>query len=168
MRYFTLDRWLKDQDLDADSSANFGAVGEYQSYLVSVMDKLPEDFVRMLQTICIHDAKLRELDVDALVSRVTLRLDAGDVTMREGRNVKLHYLAVRRVLSTSDPEKGLPGPHGYGDLGNDEIEVLEDGEYEHRILFSSGIELALFPSGSYSSNQCSSRPSEPSLNTTVA
>jgi len=143
MRYFTLDGWIKDQDLDADSPANSGAVGEYQSYLVSVMDRLPEDFVRMLQTVCIHDARLRELDVDASAGRVTLRLDAGDITMREGRNVKLHYLAVRRVLSTSDPEKGLPGPHGYGDLGNDEVEVLGGGEYEHRILFSSGIELAI-------------------------
>ena len=42
---------------------------------------------------------------------------------------------------STNPKRGLAGPHGYGDLGYDEIEVLRDGLYEHRILFSSGIEL---------------------------
>jgi hypothetical protein len=30
-----------------------------------------------------------------------------------------------------------------GDLGYDEIEVLGGGMFEHRLLFSSGIELAI-------------------------
>lgn len=41
---------------------------------------------------------------------------------------------------TGDPDKGLPGPNGFGDIGVDEIEVFEDS-FEHRILFSNGIEL---------------------------
>ena len=44
---------------------------------------------------------------------------------------------------TSDPSVGLGGPHGFGDLGYDEIDVGEDGPFEHRLLFSSGIELAV-------------------------
>ena len=43
----------------------------------------------------------------------------------------------------SDPEKGLPGPHGYGDLGYDEVDVLEPGLFEHRMLFSTGITLSI-------------------------
>lgn len=106
-----------------------------------MIDKLPADFVVMLETICIHDANLRELQVDVEQRRVIIRLDAGDITMREERKVRLHYTDVSNLISTSDPKKGLAGPNGYGDLGNDEIEVFEDGEYEHRILFSSGIEI---------------------------
>ncbi|HWX42575.1 MAG TPA: hypothetical protein VN345_15600 [Blastocatellia bacterium] len=44
---------------------------------------------------------------------------------------------------SSDPDKGLVGPNGFGDLGYDEIEVLDGGMFEHRLLFSSGIELAI-------------------------
>ena len=141
MKYFTLDLWFADQDLDSDADPSFEALQRYKAYLASVIEKLPVDFVVMLETICIHDANLRELQVNIEQHQVTLRLDAGNITIREGRKVKLHYTNVSSLTSTSDPEKGLAGPNGYGDLGNDEIEVLEDGEYEHRILFSSGIEL---------------------------
>ena len=55
----------------------------------------------------------------------------------------LHYSQVEEVISTADPEKGLPGPHGYGDLGYDEIERFQSGLLEHRMLFSSGIVLTV-------------------------
>ena len=32
---------------------------------------------------------------------------------------------------------------GYGTHGFDEVEVLEEGLFEHRMLFSSGIEVAI-------------------------
>ena len=143
MKYFSLDDWLADQAVSGDSSHTLKAVNDYKAYLDSVTDRLPPDFVLLTKTICIHDANLRELDVDLLQRRVMAKLDAGDITMRERRVVRLHYEDVLRVSSTSDPTKGLPGPHGYGDLGNDEIEVLEGGRYEHRLLFSSGIEVAI-------------------------
>ncbi len=53
----------------------------------------------------------------------------------------MNYGGVRSIQSTADPEKGLPGPHGYGDLGYDEIDLIQPGHYEHRMLFSTGIEL---------------------------
>jgi hypothetical protein len=37
----------------------------------------------------------------------------------------------------------LPGPGGYGDFGYDEIEVIGPAQFEHRILFSSGIRLVI-------------------------
>lgn len=143
MKYFTLDRWIQDQQLDTDNNDLDDSLQRYQVYLKDVIDRLPADFVLMSKTICIHDATLPELTVDIPNRRLTMKLDAGDFTMTEGRMIKLHYLEVTDFSSTSDANKGLPGPHGFGELGNDEIELLEDGLYEHRLLFSSGIELAV-------------------------
>lgn len=74
--------------------------------------------------------------------------------MLEGRHVRLVYDGVCTIHSTGDRLRGLSGPHGYGDLGNDEIEVLQDGSFEHRFLFSTGIELVLrFQAFSYVASQ---------------
>ena len=55
----------------------------------------------------------------------------------------LTYTGVERVESTADPAVGLRGPHGYGDFGYDEVEVLPTGAFEHRMVFSSGVELCV-------------------------
>jgi len=56
------------------------------------------------------------------------------------RRFEIEYQGVSRFVSTADPDTGLPGPHGYGDLGYDETDVDDAGLLVHRILFSSGIE----------------------------
>jgi hypothetical protein len=142
MRYFTLEDWIADQEF-GHLTASGEKAEAYSAYLARVHPHLPADFQRLLATICIHDAALRELTVDLRGNTVTLVLDAGDVSMREPRRVRLRYEAAREIVSRADPAHGLPGPHGYGDLGYDEIEVLEDRTFEHRLLFSTGIELAV-------------------------
>ena len=37
----------------------------------------------------------------------------------------------------------MPGPAGFGDLGYCEVSVLPGGAFEHRLLFSTGIELVV-------------------------
>jgi hypothetical protein len=51
------------------------------------------------------------------------------------------YSGVEHFESEADPKVGLRGPSGYGDLGYYEIDVLPEGRFEHRLLFSTGIEL---------------------------
>ena len=143
MKYFTLDGWIGDQDADDDGTAAARAVKAYKAYLASVQSALPAHFKRLLAEFCIHDGRLRHMAVDLPAGMVVLRFDAGDVTMREGRDISFHYGGVDFLESTADPDRGLPGPHGYGDLGNDEIEVLDGGLLEHRLLFSTGVELTL-------------------------
>ena len=141
MKYFTLDSWIRDQELDSVDADSDHPRQRYKAYLENVRDRLPLDYVTMSESVCIHDATMPELKFDVSAGALTIRLNAGDVTMREGRMVELHYGRVAHFSTNSDPDKGLPGPHGFGDLGYDEIEVLDDGSYEHRLLFSSGIEL---------------------------
>ena len=61
--------------------------------------------------------------------------------------IQLTYRGVERLVSTADPATGLPGPHGYGDLGYDELDAVGPGVFEHRMLFSTGIELPIRFSG---------------------
>ena len=59
------------------------------------------------------------------------------------RVLEICYKGVSRFKSFAGRGKALPGPSGYGDLGYYEIELLDDGFLEHRLLFSSGIELSI-------------------------
>src|SRR5687767_15778667 len=95
--------WLADQELDGKpATAAFAARDAYDAYLERVGPALPADFRQMLQTVCIHDARFLELRVDVPGRRVALTLDAGDVTMREGRRVRLWYEDVRQLLVPTD------------------------------------------------------------------
>lgn len=60
-----------------------------------------------------------------------------------GRRFYLKYKGVSNFTTTSQPDKGLAGPYGYRDLGYDEIELISEALFEHRMIFSSGIELSV-------------------------
>jgi hypothetical protein len=144
MKYFTLDRWIADLDIAAiDVNEIIALQRAYRDYLKSIRHRLPRDFQRMLKAVCIHDGNLLRLDIDLAKRTVLLKLHAGDASMKRGCRLWLRYGDVSRVTSSSNPRKGLPGPYGFGDVGNDEIELLSSGRFEHRILFSSGIEFAI-------------------------
>ena len=144
MRYFTLDDWIADQDHSASVTKPPGeAAAAYASYLASIRSQLPLDLQQLLATTCLHDAALRQLEVDVGARRVMLVLDAGTVDMTEPRRVRLIYEDALGLQTLSDPARALAGPRGYGDLGYDELEVLAPRTFEHRLLFSSGIELAV-------------------------
>ena len=55
----------------------------------------------------------------------------------------LTYIGVERFEYAADPDIGLGDPAGYGDLGYCEVDALPNGAFEHRLLFSTGIELAV-------------------------
>jgi hypothetical protein len=134
VRFFTLDRWRGCQTGDAgDPGAG------YARHLDSIRALLPADLLALQESISLHDARLRQLVVLPAEAGMRLVLDsyAGD------ERFTLTYSEVERVESTADPEAGLGGPQGYGDLGYDEVDVLPSGALEHRLLFSSGIELAV-------------------------
>jgi hypothetical protein len=133
MKYFTMSWWNANQAEDDPS-----AVNDYARYLESILDSLPPDLYRLAVDVRLHDARLRRLHL----AGDTLELQIDGVRYQNcGGEVRLTYRAIHSFTSTADPEIGLAGPPGYGHLGYHEIEVIEPGVYEHRILFSSGIEL---------------------------
>jgi hypothetical protein len=139
MRYFTLDWWAEGCPVDAAE--------RYWAYLTSVRDRLHPEVVRLIDEVSLHDSRLRTLEVIVAARRLEIGLDgfkyARDGTEKCRRRIVLSYPGLRRLHSSADPARGLAGPHGYGDLGYDEVELLADGCIEHRLLFSSGIELTI-------------------------
>jgi hypothetical protein len=120
-------------------------MNEYQSYVESILTKLPDSLQKLSMDVSLHDAHLRIFSFDALTKTLQLELDgfSFDETLNAyfDRSIQLTYEDVRAISSAADPETGLAGPHGYGDLGYDEVEILAPNFYEHRMLFSTGIEL---------------------------
>lgn len=143
MEYFTLDQWIADQDSEAQLDARESARLRYSAYLESVRSRLPVEFLPLTDEVSIHDARVLSLEGRFEESVLELRLDPGPFTNRDWVELRLNYIGIGGLRLKPDPERGLAGPNGFGDLGYDEIEVLDGGMFEHRLLFSSGIELAV-------------------------
>lgn len=132
MRFFTMAWWLGLQAQETPDPAI-----AYAAHLATIRDRLPPDLIATEEWVSLHDTRLRELRLLLTEGTLTLGLDshAGD------ERITITYSGVERYESIADPEVGLGGPAGYGDLGYWEVDVLPDGALEHRMLFSSGIEL---------------------------
>ena len=141
MKHFTIHWWAGDID---DQMPAFRA---YEAYIAGIKDRLPADLRRLLDDVSLHDSRLRHLALSPKKNELTIDLDG--CAPAEGQQsyhalkIKLVYGRISSFESLADPEAGLAGPHGYGDLGYDEIELLESGLFQHRILFSTGIEFAV-------------------------
>jgi hypothetical protein len=134
VRYFTLAWWC---GTGPDDGSDPGA--EYARHLAVIRHRLPPDLLASQESVTLHDARLRQWVVlpAAGIARLVLDSHAGD------ERFTLTYSEVERFESTADPAVGLRGPHGYGDFGYDEVEVLPTGAFEHGMVFSSGVELCV-------------------------
>lgn len=132
MRFFTMAWWRGEQSADAGDP-----VAGYAAQLAAIRARLPPDLLATEETAFLHDARLgRLLLIDGTL---TLVLDSHAADER----FSLTYSGVERFESSADPAVGLAGPAGYGDLGYCEVDVLPDGAFEHRLLFSTGIEFVV-------------------------
>lgn len=137
MKFFTLDWWLAVQSLE-----DHDPVPDFRKHLDTIRDRLPPGLLQLQESISLHDSHLREIAWDADSNLLTIRL-TGSNEQGGARSFQLTYKQVQAYRSTADPEIGLGGPHGYGDLGYDEADITDDGLFEHRLLFSSGIEIQI-------------------------
>jgi hypothetical protein len=134
MRFFTLEWWCGVQTGDDRDPA-----GAYAAHLAAIRDRLPPDLLAAAERVSLHDTRLRKLRLIPGERSLALELDshAGD------ERFTLTYTDVTRFESEADPKLGLPGTAGYGDLGYCEVDALPNRTFEHRLLFSTGIELAV-------------------------
>jgi hypothetical protein len=119
----------------------------YTAHFESIRHRLPESLRDFHQTVTLHDAKLLRLEVDLEAQRARFEYDGylwrPDVMPDQPCRWVLHYEGVRSIRSAAEPAGGLPGPDGFGDYGYDELDVTPDGLVEHRMLFSSSIQLTI-------------------------
>lgn len=141
MKFLTFDWWWGGQDRAGENPSD--AYEAYRAHLDAIRDRLPADVLRLEgepdEGVSIHDARLVSLDIDAAAHTLTLVLD-GDDGSGGARRFTLSYAGVRSFRSTQSDAPALPGPTGYGDLGYWEVHLAGD-TFEHRLLFSTGIEL---------------------------
>lgn len=117
----------------------------YRQHFESIRASLPASLADFHERVTLHDARLRTAAADFMGHTFELELDGfawkPDVVPEAPRRWRLRYAGVTSVTTTADPTGGLPGPAGYGDLGYDELDVIGAGLFEHRMLFSTSIEL---------------------------
>ncbi len=143
MKYFTIDQWIVDQEPETSAEPGPTSYEQYLTYVDGIRPQLPAEFQPLTREVILHDARLVAMKATTEESTVKLTLTPGPHTDRDWVQLELLYIGVGRVHFKSDPDKGLAGPNGFGDLGYDEIELLGGGMFEHRMLFSSGIELSI-------------------------
>jgi hypothetical protein len=114
-------------------------VAGHAAHLATIRDRLPIELLTIVEKTSLHDARLRKLELAVNDGTLSVELDCYAADER----FDLFYSRVTRFESSADPKLGLRGPAGYGDLGNDEVDVLPDGAFVYQLLFSSGIELAI-------------------------
>lgn len=138
MKYFTLEWWNGVEELEDE----IDPLDSYETYFQSIKGKIPVAFQQLRHEIYLHDGNVTHLKYSGAAGELCIILNNNDSrgTLLE---ITLFYKGVTLFESTSDPNKGFHGPLGYGDLGYDEIEVLGSDIFEHRILFSSGIEFKI-------------------------
>ncbi len=143
MRFFMMHWWAGPMERRTTADQHTKTIDDYNIYLATIRHRVPPALVD--ESLGTHDSHLRQFSVDIDRKEAVLELDYAELNTGQNRWVKgkvqLRYSGVHAVLSTADPNVGLPGPHGYGDLGYDEVDVLPNGLIEHRLIFSTGIEL---------------------------
>jgi hypothetical protein len=127
-----MDFWVGSQ-----TAAYVDPAADYAAHLATIRDRLPPDLLATEQEVSLHDSRLRNLRLEIADGLLTLDLQSYSGEKLLG----LVYEGVERFESLADPDIGLLGPAGYGDLGYSEVDILPNGAFEHRLLFSTGIEL---------------------------
>ena len=137
MKYFTFEWW------NGESASDPDPVTAYQKHMASILDRLPSGFKDLEKSISLHDSKVRTVAVDVVNATIEVVLDGYQYHQKTPAThceITMRYGQVKAFASSADYSRKLGGPGGYGDLGYDEIDILADGTFEHRILFSTGIE----------------------------
>ena len=137
MKFFTIGWWCA-----LHRFANYDPLPDFRAHLATIRDRLPKDLLALQETISIHDARIRLFEYEYEINTLKIQLD-GDDGAGGLRQFVMRYLHVSLFRTLADPELGLRGPNGYGVLGYDEADITIDGKLEHRLLFSTGIELQI-------------------------
>ena len=131
MKYLTREWWHRDGPADPDP------VPLYRGYYESVRHTLPPDLVAAHDVEPLHDATLHVVELDGSTLRIGLTVH----TEFESRPLTLVYSGVTTFRTFVAGSGSCGSPNAFGDLGYQEVEVVGSGQFEHRLLFASGIEL---------------------------
>jgi hypothetical protein len=145
MKFYTLADWKRSGNCSLQEFDEFILRDkQYRAYLESIRSRLPARFQHFLDLASLCDGEVLEISIEPSSAVASLRCTALDNASngRNGHYLRLNYHGVQNFQSIG-PEEESFGGDGYGDIGNDEIELLAEGVFQHRLLFSTGIEIAV-------------------------
>ena len=136
MKYFTMDWW-------ANRCEPLTVCDDYKEYIDSVRGSLPEQILRFIDGHMLHDSVVSDVSVRPGDETARIAADGFDANLDKRVAYELEYAGVVVVTIRGGASDSLPGPAGLGHLGYDEFEPLQSGVFEHRLLFSSGVEILI-------------------------
>ena len=116
---------------------------QYWDYIGSVRGALADSIIQFLDKHTLHDSTVRKMSVDLHNHALRIAADGFDVRLELRVVYELEYAGVVAVVLLGEGSDSLPGSAGLGDLGYDEFEPLGSDVFEHRLLFSSGVEISI-------------------------
>jgi hypothetical protein len=144
MRFFTYEWWLSAQRPARRSREVSSPSVAYQKHFESIRESLPPSVSQLTDNETLHDATVMTFEIDTAASALSIKLRGWNPQFRNARLFTLSYENVRTVSMFAASDGPLPGPPGVGDLGYWEFDVHSPGVFSHCMLFSTGIELAVF------------------------
>lgn len=138
MKYFTKEWW--------GGRTSDAAAKQYWPYIDTVRPRLTKDLIRLLDEVSLHDSNVSSFLVLPEEETAVLVLDGSSdpwCCKKEPdrpRQFTLRYEHVAGVTITDGSGSPL-SELDKSDLGYDEIELLSENLFQHRMLFDSGTEL---------------------------
>jgi hypothetical protein len=134
MRFFT-QAWREADSPDAE--AVFAA---YDAHFEDVGKNLPTSAHEFHATQTLHDAEVKQIDVDAKRATVTLLLEGWDANLQDPLRFELRFGGLHRFQQRFTP--GAPAESGIGDIAHYEWDWLR-GPFEFSMLFTSSAEFVI-------------------------
>ena len=119
----------------------------YWKHFDAIRDRLPKNLRRFHEEVTLHDGKITCFNID--FERKTVEIELLGYEWQPGKlpdsecRWNLIYNNVQFLKTIADPDGGLGGPSGFGDLGYDELDVTIEGVVIHRMVFSTSVEMAI-------------------------
>ncbi|WP_040508053.1 hypothetical protein [Leptospira wolffii] len=143
MKYFTYDWWFG-EDLSNNDPAE-----RYSAHYRLIENKLPKEIRTFVKEVNLHDS--RELEIkrneqDHSISLKLLCYRYDDAFSSDSQfELMINYFDVSefKVLSDIVSNETIEFDVSEDDLGYDEFDMIENNSFEHRLLFSSGMELKI-------------------------
>jgi Protein of unknown function (DUF4085) len=135
LKYFTREWWT-------NGGEDENSVSAYRAYIASIKDKLMPDVARLAEGHLLHDASLSRIETLLNEKQLKMSFIGWDDEFKKRMQIELCFDEVRD-LDIDFPFQQDDGESGIGDLGYYEIELLEGGFVEVRMLFSSSTEMQI-------------------------
>jgi hypothetical protein len=135
MKFFTHEWWMGFGDTN-----DMSVYGRYDSYLSSIIDKLPPELLKFHNNHTLHDAEVKKINSSFTQNTTQIEFLGWDIQFQNPIYYTLLFSGVKEFEQVLPQQEYVESE--LGDLGYWEFEALEQG-IEMRMLFVSEAEFKI-------------------------